>query len=325
WEPNEASDEGHELGDREDHVARRAALPGFAVDGKAHRQCLRICELVPRREIRTERRECIRALALEALTATIELEVALGEVDADAIAEHVIEHLAFRDVDARFADDDSQLDFPVDAFGLARHDEIVGRPAQRAGRLQEQSRLFRQRQPVFSGVVAVVQPDADDLADAAQRRAEYNPLLYFDERLCRHRGYGLYVVQRRRARIERLKAARQVEAFAIQKEAGLLAGCGAVTDELHALYNIRGSCKTASHYPCREDVAYEFSEAQRGHAAEGPARLLRHHKTQAAEAPEGGAHGGMDDHQCRGMGPDTDNGAHGAHAARRPLGDDAHP
>src|SRR4029078_12564395 len=191
WEPNEASDEGHELGDREDHVARRAALPGFAVDGKAHRQCLRIGDLVPRREIRTERRECIRALALEALTATIELEVALGEVDADAIAEHVVERLAFRDVDARFADDDSQLDFPVDAFGLARHHEIVGRPAQRAGRLQEQSRLFRRRQPGFLRVGAGGQADRDGSADAAQRRAEYNTLLYFAERLCLDSGYTL--------------------------------------------------------------------------------------------------------------------------------------
>src|SRR4029078_12421559 len=181
WEPNEASDEGHELGDREDHVARRAALPGFAVDGKAHRQCLRIGDLVPRREIRTERRECIRALALEALTATIELEVALGEVDADAISEHVIERLAFRDVDARLADDDSQFDFPVDAPGLARHDEIVGRGAQRAGRFEEQSRLLRPRQAGFFRVIAVVQADADDFTDAAQRRAEYRALPYFDE------------------------------------------------------------------------------------------------------------------------------------------------
>ena len=88
--------------------------------------------------------------------------------------------------------------------------------------------------------------DGSYRALTAQRRAECRTLLYLGERLCRDGGNCLDVVQRRRARIERLKAARQVEDFAIQNEARLLAGCGAVTDELHGLYNIRGSCKTAS-------------------------------------------------------------------------------
>src|SRR6185295_3552958 len=183
----------------------------------------------PRRDERTERRESVRALALEALPAAIELKVTLGEIDADAVAEHVVERLALRDVDARPA-------------------EIVGRAAQCAGRFQEQSRLLRQRQAGFFRVIAVVQANADDFTDAAQRRTEYRALLYFDESLCRHGGNGFDVVQGRRARIERGKTARQVEDFTIQNEAGLLAGRGSVTDKLHALYNIRGSCKTASHY-----------------------------------------------------------------------------
>src|ERR1041385_1432896 len=74
-----------------------------------------------------------------------------------------------------------------------------------------------------------------------------------------------------------------------------------------------------------EDVAYEFPEAQRRYVAERPPRLFPHHKTQAAEAPEGRAHGGMDDYQRRGMGPDTDHAAHGAPAARRWLADARHP
>ena len=59
------------------------------------------------------------------------------------------------------------------------------------------------------------------------------PFGAFAQRLCRHRGDCLDVVKRRRARIERGKAARQIENLAIQNEAGLFAGCGAVTDELH--------------------------------------------------------------------------------------------
>ena len=53
---------------------------------------------------RPERREGVGALALEALPAAIELEIAFGEIDADAIAEHVVERLALGDIDARLAD-----------------------------------------------------------------------------------------------------------------------------------------------------------------------------------------------------------------------------
>ena len=65
---------------------------------------------------RPERREGVRRLAPEALSATIELEVALGEIDADAVTEHVVERVALRDIDARLADHDRQFDFPVDAL-----------------------------------------------------------------------------------------------------------------------------------------------------------------------------------------------------------------
>ena len=46
---------------------------------------------------------------------------------------------------------------------------------------------------------------------------------------------------------------------------------------------------------------------------------------QAAQAAEGRAHGGVDHHQCRGMGPDADHAAHGADAAGRRLADARHP
>ena len=58
-------------------------------------ELLRIGNLIARREPRAERREGVGALALEALAAAIELEIALGKIDAEHIAEHVIERVAF--------------------------------------------------------------------------------------------------------------------------------------------------------------------------------------------------------------------------------------
>ena len=97
-------------------------------------------------------------------------------------------------------------------------------------------------------MVAIVQADADDLADAAQGRAERDALAYCAQRFCRDRGDGLDVVERRRARVERGKTARQVEDLTVQDEAGLFAGCRAVTHQFHGLYNNRTTCKTASQY-----------------------------------------------------------------------------
>src|SRR5262249_62029669 len=88
-------------------------------------------------------------LALEPWPAAIVLEIAFGEIDADAIAEHVIERVALRDVDARLADHHAELDFPIDALCLARHHEVVGGPAKGAGGFQKECRLLRQRQADF--------------------------------------------------------------------------------------------------------------------------------------------------------------------------------
>jgi hypothetical protein len=82
---------------------------------------------------------------------------------------------------------------------------------------------------------------------------EHGALLYLRKRLCRHRSDGGNVIKRRRAVIEPGKAGREVEHLAVQDQTGFFAGCGAVTHELHGLYNIRGSCKTASQYIIPEE------------------------------------------------------------------------
>ena len=75
-----------------------------------------IGDLVARREKWSERREGVGTLALEALPAAIELEVTFREIDADAIAEHVVERLTLSDIDSRLADHHAEFDLPVDAF-----------------------------------------------------------------------------------------------------------------------------------------------------------------------------------------------------------------
>ena len=57
---------------------------------------------------------------------TIELEIAFGEVDADAIAKHMVKRITLTDVDAGLPNHDGKLDLPVDTSCLARHDKIVG-------------------------------------------------------------------------------------------------------------------------------------------------------------------------------------------------------
>src|SRR5262249_51390805 len=163
-----------------------------------------------------------------------------GKIDADAITEHVIEGIALRDIDARLADHHAELDFPIDTLCLARHHEIVGGPAQRAGGFQKERRLLWQRQADFLGMIVIIEPDADDLADAAQWRTELGILRRFRQRFYRHRGDSFNVGKAWRARLQHRKAARQIEDFAIENETRLLAGCRTVTDKLHGLYNNRG-------------------------------------------------------------------------------------
>ena len=68
----------------------------------------------------------------------------------------------------------------------------------------------------------------------------------------------------------------------------------------------------------------EFPQTRRRHAAERPPRLFTDRQAQAAEAAERRAHGGLDRHQCRGMGPDADHAAHGLDAAGRRFADARH-
>ena len=60
----------------------------------------------------------------------------------------------------------AELDLPVGPLAAARDQHLVVRADHGVGGLQEQDRLARQLGAGLGGVVGVVQPDADDLADA---------------------------------------------------------------------------------------------------------------------------------------------------------------
>jgi len=85
----------------------------------------------------------------------------------EGIAGHVIQGVLSRDIVHPPADDDGELDFPVDfvsAFG--NHERVVGAD-QCGGGLKENHRLEGNLCTGFGGVVAEIQPDADDLAGTA--------------------------------------------------------------------------------------------------------------------------------------------------------------
>src|SRR5207249_12264033 len=65
-----------------------------------------------------------------------------------------------------------QLHLPVDLRAAARNDHVVVRAGQRARRLEENDRLPRDLHAAFGGMIAEIQPDADNLARAANRRTE---------------------------------------------------------------------------------------------------------------------------------------------------------
>src|SRR5581483_10886358 len=84
-ERHELRDIGDAFGDREDHGRGRAGLLAFAVDVEPHRQALRVRDFVPGYEPGPERAESVMRLALCPLSQPLDLEIALGDVVADAI------------------------------------------------------------------------------------------------------------------------------------------------------------------------------------------------------------------------------------------------
>src|SRR6185369_10867929 len=171
-ERHEAAAVRDELGDAEDHRARRSVLAALAVDVEPHREVLRVLDLVGGHHPRADRAERVAALALVPRAAALELVLALGDVVDDAVAGDELQRVGLVDVARLLADDDAELDLPVALErALRQHDGVV-RADDRAGRLHEDDRLLRDRGAGLGGVVRVVEADADELAHAAPGRRD---------------------------------------------------------------------------------------------------------------------------------------------------------
>src|SRR3954452_23201652 len=89
----ELRDIGNAFRHREDHGRSRTGLAALAVDVEPHRQLLHIRYFILGDQPRTYRTEGVVRLALGPLPEALDLEVALGDVVADAIAGDMIERV----------------------------------------------------------------------------------------------------------------------------------------------------------------------------------------------------------------------------------------
>src|SRR5262249_42434091 len=164
----------------ENHRRSVAALALLAIDVEPHVEALRILDLVLGDEPGAQRAEGLAAFAFGPLAGTLDLKHPLGDVVGEAIAGDDIERSFFAQIARAAADDDAELDLPVELRGILWDDGVVVRPADAGRRLIEDDRLFRDRHAGFGGVVGIVQPDGDEIADLADASAE--PLLAAYER-----------------------------------------------------------------------------------------------------------------------------------------------
>ena len=124
----------------EDHAGGRVVLHHLAVDLRGQAEIVDRPELVGGDHHRPERAEGVEALAARPLPVA-ELQVAGGDVVGDRVAEHVVECPLGRDPSHPAADDDRELDLPVDPLGEVGVDHDRGAGADHArGELGEDQR-----------------------------------------------------------------------------------------------------------------------------------------------------------------------------------------
>jgi hypothetical protein len=157
-----------------------------------------------------------------------------------AVARDVLQGAILGDVDAALADDHGQLDLPVHVAAVGQHaDRIVG-SGEAAGRLEEGDRALGRLGAGLGGMVAVVQADADDLADPVERHAQAGRPLDMAEAAGVERLQTLDFAGRHGRGIDAADVAGQVTQLAVGiDQAGAFGAGFAITDEFHggAPYN----------------------------------------------------------------------------------------
>ena len=91
------------------------------------------------------------------------LHISRGHVVGTRVSKNNLVHPIDGNVLAHSADDDGQLPFVLDLFGLPRQVDRVSRSDHRSTRLEKQQRLVGGFAVHFGGVFTVVLPDANDL------------------------------------------------------------------------------------------------------------------------------------------------------------------
>ena len=218
----------------EDHGAGVAVLVAVSIHLQPHVEDAGVGNLVLRRDPGADGRERVGALALDPLAGASELELPLGDVVDQAVAGNVVEGVVFLDVARARADDDSQLDLPVALHRTPGQHHVVVRPADRGGRLHEQDRLVRNGLAGLLGMIGVVEPDAEQLADTAHRAAEPRFRLDRGQRCGIDRRDSRQALRREHRAVDVDDVPRQIaHSTAGIQDAGLLGARLAVPDQLH--------------------------------------------------------------------------------------------
>ena len=124
---HELRDVGNALRHREDHGRGRSGLAALAVDVEPHRQLLHVRDFILGDKPGADWSKGVVRFALGPLTEPLDLEIALGDVVADAVAGDMIERVGLADIFGAGADDGGDLDFPVELGRAARLlDRIIG-------------------------------------------------------------------------------------------------------------------------------------------------------------------------------------------------------
>lgn len=140
--------------DAKDHIGRVAVLHNLAVQLGGDAQRLRVLDQVGANDGRPKGRPAVVALAERPLAAAaLELPVAVRDVVADGVAEHVVERLGLGHVTARLADHRHELALVVQRAVLRDgvHGDRVCRTRERGDGLVEQDGVFRNWQVGLRG------------------------------------------------------------------------------------------------------------------------------------------------------------------------------
>src|SRR6266581_2128295 len=124
-----------------DHVAGMRAHGELAVLLDADREVLRIVDLVARHDPRSEAGEGVEAFAdVARVLPAPPPGIALAEVPANRVAEHVVERLVFADVACRLSDHRAQFAFEIHVLGYSRKDHGPARADDRGRGLEKKLR-----------------------------------------------------------------------------------------------------------------------------------------------------------------------------------------